>query len=211
MSFFTKLKIRFISDFRALWLALKGIHFYFENTDFAKTDFLLWRCYLGKKIYRLVRDPYGETPLTTFEALAKECGLSEKDTLFELGCGRGRIAFFARLHFGCSVIAVDREELFIKIARYIQKRRNINRMQFLLGDYTQIDLREATHIFFYGTCTPDEVVEKLTEKIAMLSKGTVVFSVSFPLDHPALETIKIVPASFIWGDSEIYIQKITNI
>lgn len=210
MFFFTKLKVRFTSDFRSFCLALKEIRFYFDTPAFAKADFLLWRCYLGKKIYRLTTDPYGETPLTTFAAVAQECGLREKDTLFELGCGRGRVAFFARLHFGCSVVAVDQEALFIKIARYIQKRRKICRMQFLFNDYTKVDLTDATHIFFYGTCAPDEVVEKLTKKIALLSQGTVVFSVSFPLEHPALQTIKIVPASFIWGESEIYIQKITN-
>ncbi|MEK7339131.1 MAG: class I SAM-dependent methyltransferase, partial [Verrucomicrobiota bacterium] len=47
-------------------------------------------------------DVYGEIPLTSLLLIAKECQIAPHDHVFELGCGRGRAAFFLRSVLLCS-------------------------------------------------------------------------------------------------------------
>ncbi len=66
-----------------------------------------------------------ETPLTSLEVIARECQLSVRDVVFELGCGRGRTCFWLNQFIGCAVIGIDYVPAFIEKALKVKRRFHI--------------------------------------------------------------------------------------
>lgn len=112
---------------------------------FLLTDIKLASHYLFKNPYRVCKEEYGETPLTTLDKLATECRILSKDTVMELGCGTGRTAFWLRTFVKCQVIGVDLVEDFIRKARQIRQDVELRQEDILL---TKLD---GNVIYFYGT------------------------------------------------------------
>ena len=74
---------------------------YYTSKHFKKMDKALLEFYLFQNPYQVSRrylkrarekdiHTYGETPLMTYETIAKQARLSKDDVALELGCGRGR-------------------------------------------------------------------------------------------------------------------------
>jgi hypothetical protein len=156
-------------------------------------------------------DAYGETPLPVLAKIAEECGLSSKDVLFELGCGRGRGAMFLSHLIGCHVVGID------WIPFFIQKAQTITASIFprLFTDFRCVemqfaDLSGATVIFLYGTCLSDEIINTLTARFERLPPQVKIITVSYPLSDYNLrfKVLKQFSALFPWGEGEIYINSL---
>ena len=156
-------------------------------------------------------DAYGETPLPVLAKIAEECNLSSEDTLFDLGCGRGRGALFLSHLTGCHVVGID------WIPFFIQKAQEISASTFprLLTAFRCIemqsaDLSGATVIFLYGTCLSDEVINTLIGRFERLSPQIKIITVSYPLSDYSLrfKVLKQFSALFPWGEGEIYINSL---
>lgn len=200
---------------------LRIISNYYPNIKFAKIDTYLIFSYLFKnpfaisKRFLLSRHApdvhlYGETPLTTFEDIVKNCRLTAKDTVFELGCGRGRPCFWLNQFVGCSVVGVDFVPEFIKTAQHIQKKFDLQKIEFRCEDIVDTNLKGATFIYLYGSCFSDEFIKSLIKHFSTLAKGTKILTVSYPLTdytkQPTFEVIKCFPARFTWGIADVFLQ-----
>src|SRR4051794_23547579 len=91
--------------FYNLMYGIEDIFLYYRNLSFFKIDLLLKALYFFHTPYKVSKKflqergstdlyLYGETPLTTMDSIAKECRILSKDIVYELGCGRGRSAFW---------------------------------------------------------------------------------------------------------------------
>ncbi len=201
----------------------KAVFYYYSNFNFFKIDSYLIGSYLSKSPFEISKTfllekgkkniyTYGETPLATIDTISRECGLSKNDTVFELGCGRGRTCFWLHSFIGCNVVGIDHIPQFIDFASAIQKKLNLTQMEFRLGDICTADYTGATCIYLYGTCLEPVEIQRLIEKFSALPAGTQIITVSYPLEEfsstDRFEVMKRFPASFSWGTGDVYLQVI---
>ena len=147
-------------------------HRYYHNAPFCKADRALKRAYRWKNPYRIARKQgqiYGETPLITMERIAKACNITPDDHVIEMGCGRGRAALFLHHFFGAKVTGIECIPEFVHLSEGIVDG-------IVLGDMFTVDFSKATIVYLYGTCLPDEEVERL-----VFPPNVTIVSVSYPL------------------------------
>jgi tRNA A58 N-methylase Trm61 len=153
---------------------------------------------------------YGETPLTTMERIARECRIQSSDVVYELGAGRARTCFWLRYFVGCRVVGVEYIPTFVKIAQKVKREFGVEGVNFLYKNILEADYTEASVIYFYGTCSDTPFIQKLIEKLKGVSSGTKIITVSYPLTsymrEPLFELRGAFPASFLWGETTVYLQ-----
>jgi len=199
--------------------SLKVLFFYYSNWEFAKVDLYFLRSYLLENPYRMSKqfmrergeedvDTYGETPLTTMDQIARECALNSKDIVYELGCGRARTCFWLYSFIGCRVYGVEYLPAFVKIGQSIKRHFQIEDVKFLCKNFLDVDLSNASVIYFYGTCSDDALIKKLCHKFQSLSPKTKIITISYPLTSysPHFKVIKSFPVTFPWGETTAYLQ-----
>lgn len=183
---------------------------YYRSLQFFKLDLLLASRYLFKSPFRLSKDTYGETPLTTLDKICKECRILSKDVVFDLGCGRGRALFWLRHFINCEVYGVDNQPIFIKRGNWVKNVCKVDKLTFLDDDFTKLNLEKATTIYFYGTSYEDEMIYKMVDLFKKLSPGTKIISVSYPLTDYTKEALfefkKSFLATYPWGTTEVFLQ-----
>lgn len=177
-------------------------HFY-ANIRFALIDLSFGLIGLFSNPYRVCRKflqkrreaeiyAYGETPLATYEKIAKECQIDPSDIWFELGAGRGKGCFWLAEFVGCQVVGVEWVPQFVKAAQSIKTLFSHEKVKFLCSEIQQVDLSSATFIYLYGIW-PD----------LKLSPGTRVLSISEPLPgHHPLHSFWV---RFPWGRTRAYL------
>lgn len=194
---------------------------YYPRWSYAKVDGSLLLTYLFDNPFTISKRflmkrgakdvyAYGETPLATMEFIAKECGLKNTDTVFELGSGRGRTCFWLREFVGCRVVGVEYIPEFAERATRVANKLRLNKIEFRQEDFLETDFQEATVFYLYGTCYDESFIRKLIDKLKTCPSGTKIISVSYPLsDYTAgneFEVMKRFPAEFTWGSGDVYLQ-----
>lgn len=212
-----------LRKFRELFRVL--IRYYRTQPQFFKADLLLLSQYLLRGPYTICKDyllsqravdvyTYGETPITTLEYIATECGLTSHDRILDLGCGTGRTSLWLRLFVGCEVVGVEQVPTFVRKANRVTKRLGIHGLQFRLQDMRLSDYSSATAVYLYGTCLDDAVIAQLVRRFSVLPAGARIITVSYPLtdytDDPAFKVVKQFPAQFTWGEADVYLHEVVR-
>lgn len=211
--FFLNLKVSVLQWIENLRIALK----YYDKTAFMKADLALLSLYffenpfsISKRFHRLREDPevyvYGETPITTFEKIAKEANIKHHDVVYELGSGRGRIAFWLSSYLDCKTVGIEEIPDFVLKANQVIKKQGIQNLSFIGDNFLNVDFKPGNIFYLYGTCLDEETIEALTKKF---KKGDKVISVSYPLTDYSnrFKILKQFPAKFTWGYGDVYIQE----
>ncbi len=212
--------IRLKTDLWNLTEFLQVVFFYYSNRSFAAADWHLVRSYLSQSPFLISKefliekgenevDTYGETPLTTMDIIAEECRLTNRDIVYELGCGRGRTCFWLNAFLGCTVYGVEYVPAFIRIAQSVKRKYGINEVKFICENMMDVSLEHATVVYFYGSTINDEELKRLCNKLASLNHEVKIITISFPLSayHRGFQTIKRFPVKFPWGETDAYLQK----
>ena len=199
----------------------KVFYKYYRNLNFAKVDISIFLMYLFDNPFSISKRfiqhhshseeyTYGETPLTTFADIAKEAKITSCDTVYELGCGRGRVSFWLKCFTGCKVVAVDIVPEFISHAKRIQRKLKVDQIEFINENFLETNFGEANVVYLYGTCLEEQSIKALIEKFRALKPGTRIITVSYALndfnDDKVFETMKHFTSKFTWGEGEVYIQ-----
>lgn len=208
------LKVCFINLIEFIKVAFN----YYDNMKFLKADISLRLMYLFHNPYKISKRflmnkgakdiySYGETPVTSMDLIAKQCHITSKDTLYELGAGRGRNCFWLNTVLGCSVVGIEYIPEFVERADLIVKKLKMEHIKFVLADMLKADLSDATVIYLYGTCFDDSAIKKLAVKFAKLPKGTKIITVSYPLTDyaPSFELMKRFSVPYTWGHADVFL------
>lgn len=194
---------------------------YYSNFTFAKIDLFLLVSYLFQNPFGISKRflqkkgednvyAYGETPLTTLDQISKECEISEKDTVFELGCGRGRTCFWLHSFIHCKVVGIEYIPEFIERANAVKTKFDVQNVEFRLQDFLQADFTGATTIYLYGTCLEENAIRQIISKCKSLPAGTKIITISYPLtdytQEPLFEVMKRFQARYPWGTADVYLQ-----
>ncbi len=219
--FFELLALNVSVGINNIWEFVKVAFRYYGNFSFLKADVCLRLMYLFHNPYSISRRflqkkgesniyAYGETPLTSLEKIAKEVEITSKDTVFELGCGRGRTCFWLRSVFDCSVVGIEFIPEFVERANMITNKLGIDKLQFRLDDMLKADLSGATICYLYGTCLEDTEIQLLIKKFSKLPLGTKIITVSYPLteyvEDSSFEVMKRFKVEYPWGEADVFLQ-----
>ena len=189
---------------------------YWRDKEYARIDISLLRSYFWKSPYRIARErsgvPYGETPLSTLGSIAKECEITVRDSVLELGAGRGRGLFWLAHFIGCPVRGVEIIPEFVSRARAIQEKFKIPHVTISCADMLEADFAGSNYIYLFGSNLEDDDLVHLTEKMETLAAGTKIITISFPLSEygkkEKFHLIKSFEVEFPWGKSDCFLQEI---
>ncbi len=191
---------------RRLWQERwDAVRLYYKSPKFALLDLVFGFIALLLNPYRICRKflekkgeanvyAYGETPYTSYEKIARECGIGPDDTWIELGSGRGKGCFWLGHFIGCKVIGVEQIPLFTSIANGLSFLFHMKKVRFKRGDIETVDLSKATVIYLYG----------LYPKI-QVKKGVKIITTAEPLE--GYQVIKSFWLRFPWGRTTAYLQE----
>lgn len=184
---------------------------YYSNRSFRRVDLKLLALYLGDSPYRVsarywrsqgAADPYtyGETPLTTWEEIARRF-LTPEDHLLDLGCGTGRGALWLRHFVGCQVTGIECIPTFVARARALG-------VEIAQKDLLESDLSGVTAVYLAGTCLEDDYLYRVAGHLEGLRSGAKVITVTFPITDYArageFVEIKKVLLPFPWEKDLVY-------
>ena len=194
---------------------------YYGSFSFLKSDLTLRLIYFFNNPYKISKRflmnrgakdvyAYGETPLTSLEVIAKECGLSSDDCVFELGCGRGINCFWLRSFVGCTVVGIEYIPEFVDRANKVKDYLKIIDVEFRLKDMTTTDFNGATVCYLYGSCLEEKTVRQLANNFAKLPAGTKIITVSYPIseysENESFAVMKRFTVPFTWGEADVFLQ-----
>lgn len=154
---------------------------------------------------------YGETPLTSLELIAEKSGVTSADHVFELGAGSGFTSIWLQGIKKCRVTAIEQIPLFCWRLHRTIRRMRLHSIDVRCEDYMQTPLEEASIIYLYGSNLEDSAIAKLAERLADLSAGIKVITVSYALQpflqQHAFHLIDQFTVPFEWGEAEVFLQE----
>jgi Methyltransferase domain/IPT/TIG domain len=119
------------------------------------------------------------TPPEVVAGMLKLAGVNEADLVYDLGSGDGRIVIMAAEKFGAGGVGIDIDPQRINEAEMLAKKANVtDRVKFILGDFFQANLSEATVIALHLL---PSLNLKLRPTLEKLRAGTRVVSHQFDM------------------------------
>ncbi|HTE16589.1 MAG TPA: methyltransferase domain-containing protein [Burkholderiales bacterium] len=139
---------------------------------------------------------------TAFETVMQMLKLAEvtnKDIVYDLGCGDGRFVVTASQQFGARGVGIDIDPERIREARELAKRTGADdKVRFIEGDLFEADISEATVVTLYLLTRLNlKLRPKLTKE---LKPGTRIVSHAFDMgDWKPEKTMQVSGSSiYLW-------------
>jgi hypothetical protein len=172
-----------------------------------------WFIYRERKalgLYRFEDESffYGETPWDVALDICRRTGLGADDTLYDLGCGRGKMVFAAHLATGCQAVGVDLLPTYIATARGIAERLGLRGARFEREDVLTIPIDDASLVYLNAFTFNDDLRGGLRARISVLGDGTWWVSVGAAWEHPRLRLEERRSYAFSWGRAEVWFYRV---
>jgi predicted RNA methylase len=128
--------------------------------------------------------------------------LKENETLYDLGCGDGRIILEAAQKFGANVVGVELDEgRYRECTRQIQKSHLDDRVEIIHGNLLDVDLHKADVVTLYLLTSANEKVRGNLQRD--LKAGARVVSHDFPITKWTPSKVKELRENF--GSHTLYL------
>ncbi|HEY1206455.1 MAG: methyltransferase domain-containing protein [Bryobacteraceae bacterium] len=109
--------------------------------------------------------PYVPSPQTVVERMLEIADLKPGETVYDLGCGDGRILFTAAREFRAKAVGVELSDPLVKQGREQAKRLGLeNRVTIIQGDLLRADLRPADVVTVYLLTEANDKLKPLFER-----------------------------------------------
>ncbi len=151
------------------------------------------------EIARPLDVPYVPTPMPVVDAMLDLAQVAKSDTVYDLGCGDGRIVVRAASRFGCRGVGVDLNPERVKEAKANAIRSNVTELtRFEVGDVFEFDFSAATVVTMY--LLPNVNLRLRPRLLKELKPGTRIVSHDFHMGDWAPEVTREVNRSriFLW-------------
>jgi SAM-dependent methyltransferase len=97
-----------------------------------------------------INTPYVATPYPVVRAMLRLARVKKSDTVYDLGCGDGRILIEAAKSYGAHGVGIDNNPERIREAEEIARREGVSELlSFRIGDLYDINLQDATLVTLY--------------------------------------------------------------
>lgn len=128
----------------------------------------------------VINAPYVTTPADVVDGMLTLAGVGPRDTVYDLGCGDGRIVIAAARKYGAHGVGIDLNPRRVAEARANARRAGVERLvTFREQDVFDTDLRAATVVTLY--LLPDLNLALRPKLLGELRPGARVISHAFPL------------------------------
>ena len=138
--------------------------------------FLIWAVWSA-----VLGAPWVPTSKSKVRAMLEFANVGEKDTLYDLGSGDGRILIMAAKDFGAKAIGIEADPIRSVWSKLMIRRHKLkDQIQVLRGNFFNFDIGDATVVTLYlGVGANNKLREKLAEE---LKPGTRIVSHHFLLN-----------------------------
>jgi SAM-dependent methyltransferase len=143
--------------------------------------------------------PYVPTPIAVVDAMLDLGKVTRSDTLYDLGCGDGRIVVRAAVRFGCRGVGVDLDPERVREAKENAVKSGVQSLtRFEIGDVFDFDFSPASVVTMY--LLPSVNLKLRPRLLAELKPGTRIVSHDFDMGDWAPEATREVKNSriFLW-------------
>jgi SAM-dependent methyltransferase len=97
-----------------------------------------------------LREPFVPTPMTGVRKMLRLAGVKPGETVYDLGCGDGRIPIMAAEEFGARGIGVElRRDLFEEARGRVAEMHLEGKVKILRRDFMKVSLRKASVVALY--------------------------------------------------------------
>ncbi|MBA2547227.1 MAG: class I SAM-dependent methyltransferase [Burkholderiaceae bacterium] len=149
------------------------------------------------EIARPLDVPYVPTPVAVVDAMLDLAKVDKSDTVYDLGCGDGRIVVRAASRFGCRGVGVDLNPERVKEARQNAAKAGVSELtRFEVGDVFDFDFSPATVVTMY--LLPSVNLKLRPRLLKELKPGTRLVSHDFHMGDWAAQTTREVGRSRIY-------------
>lgn len=151
------------------------------------------------EIARPLDVPYVPTPMPVVDAMLDLAKVVKSDTVYDLGCGDGRIVVRAAARFGCRGVGVDLNPERVKEAKENAIKSNVTELtRFEVGDVFEFDFSGATVVTMY--LLPSVNLRLRPRLLKELEPGTRVVSHDFHMGDWTPQVTREVNRSriFLW-------------
>ena len=122
--------------------------------------------------------PFVPSPETVVEKMLRLAEVKPGDTVYDLGCGDGRIILMAAQKFGANAVGVELDpDLYKQTSEKIKELKLQDKVKIIHGDLLKVDLTPATVVTLYLLTSANEKLKPNLEKF--LRKGARVVSHDF--------------------------------
>ncbi|UCG45857.1 MAG: methyltransferase domain-containing protein [Candidatus Bathyarchaeota archaeon] len=119
--------------------------------------------------------PYVASPLPVVHQMLILAELSKNETVYDLGCGDGRVAIMAAEEFGATAVGVElRDDLVKKALNRVSELGLDSMVKIVQQDLFDVDLGQADVVTLYLTTSANERIRPKLE--SELKPGTRVVS-----------------------------------
>jgi len=126
----------------------------------------------------IINAPYVTTPDKVVRAMLKLAGVKSSDTVYDLGCGDGRIVIQAAKQYGARGVGIDIDPKRIEEARAKAVKAGVGpQVRFEVNDIFDADIHSATVVTLY--LLPDINVRLRPKLLKDLKPGVRVISHAF--------------------------------
>ena len=145
----------------------------------------------------IINAPYVTTPDKVVRAMLKLAGVKSSDTVYDLGCGDGRIVIQAAKQYGARGVGIDIDPKRIEEARAKAVKAGVGpQVRFEVNDIFDADIHSATVVTLY--LLPDINVRLRPKLLKDLKPGVRVISHAFLMGNWKPDKQQIVDGNDIY-------------
>ena len=144
-----------------------------------------------------IKAPYVTTPDKVVRAMLRLAGVENSDTVYDLGCGDGRIVILAAKQYGARGVGIDLDPRRIEEARAKAAKSGVGHLiKFEVNDIFDADIHGATVVTLY--LLPDINLRLRPKLLKDLKPGARVVSHAFRMGAWKPDKQQIVDGSDIY-------------
>ena len=144
-----------------------------------------------------INSPYVASPSHIVDAMLEMASVSSRDTVYDLGCGDGRIVISAAKKYGARGVGIDIDPTRIEEARTNARNEGVSeRVDFQVNDLFDADIRNATVVALY--LLPEVNLRLRPRLLRELKPGTRVVANSFGMGDWKPEKERVIDGLHIY-------------
>lgn len=151
--------------------------------------------------------PYVNSPEHAIDRMLQLAALKDGDTLYDLGCGDGRILIAAASRYKIKGVGIEISEHLAKTAAEKVKKAGLqNQVKIIHADFMKTDLSDANVVTLYLATTANDMLRPNLERY--LKPSTRVVSYDYPI--PGWKAIETSATEGRSSQHIIYLYQVPN-
>ncbi len=151
--------------------------------------------------------PYVNSPEHAIDRMLQLAALKDGDTLYDLGCGDGRILIAAASRYKIKGVGIEISEHLAKTAAEKVKKAGLqNQIKIIHADFMKTDLSDANVVTLYLATTANDMLRPNLERY--LKPSTRVVSYDYPI--PGWKAIETSATEGRSSQHIIYLYQVPN-